>query len=61
MVPTGKNFQYEEEFVGLCIAAMVLQQKRARGRLFSRLLAKTRKETKRSMLQQKRKGFQHTV
>ena len=47
--------QDEEEFVVLSVAAAVLRRRRARRRLFSRLLTKTRKETKTSVLQHKKK------
>ena len=46
--------QDEEQFVVLSdVAEAVLLQRRARRILFSRLLTKTRKETKTSMLQKK--------
>ena len=48
--------QSEEYVVVLSAAAAVLRRRRARRRLFSELLTKTRKETKTSMLQQKKKG-----
>ena len=51
--------QSEEYVVVLSAAAAVLRRRRARRRLFSELLTKTRKETKTSMLQQKRKVPTH--
>ena len=51
-----KTEQDEEQFVVLSdVAEAVLRRRRERRRLFSRLLTKTRKETKTSMLQQKKK------
>ena len=50
-----------EQFVVLSVAATVLRWRRACRRLFSRLLTTTRKETKTSMLQHKKKDLDPLV